>query len=91
MLTWPASTSISAGPVPLYGTWAMSMPVLKRNSSPDMCTDWPRPDDANDSLPGLAFASATSSATVFAGTAGFTTSTLGLEITEVIGVISSGL
>ena len=36
----------------------------------------PEPEEANVRLPGFAFASAISSATVFAGTWGFTTSTL---------------
>ena len=69
----------------------MSMPARFLNSSPDRCTDWPEPDDPNDSLPGSDFASATSSATLRAGTLALTTSTFGTETTIVIGAKSWGL
>ena len=51
----------------------MSMPAISLNSSPDMCTDVPLPEEAKLSLPGLAFACAMNSATVLAGKSGGTT------------------
>jgi hypothetical protein len=33
-VTCPPSRSVSAGPAPRYGTWAMSTPVIILNSSP---------------------------------------------------------
>src|SRR5262249_3814481 len=51
--TWPARRSVSAGVVPRYGTWIMSIPVMNLNSSPaTWCTD-PMPAEAMLTLPGL--------------------------------------
>jgi hypothetical protein len=52
-------------------------PAAASNASPAMCCVLPTPEDAYFKSPGFAFASATSSFTSFAGTAGFTTSTFG--------------
>ncbi len=51
----------------------MSTPAIDLKSSPDRWVELPAPDDANVSDPGFAFASCTSSATLRAGTCGFTT------------------
>ena len=51
--TVPAMRSVSAGPAPLYGTCVMSQPVIDLNSSPDMCTEVPLPEEAMLILPGF--------------------------------------
>ena len=63
----PDSTSVVATPAPLYGTCTMSMPATVFNSSPHKCGEPPTPDEAKLILRGLAFASAISSLTLFAG------------------------
>ena len=67
IVTCPPITSCSAGGLPLYGMCCISTPAIDLNSSPDRCCDVPLPLDANVYLPGLAFISAISSATVFGG------------------------
>ena len=52
----------------------MSMPAICLNNSPDMCCVAPKPGLATLILPGLAFAAAMSSSTVFAGKSGRATS-----------------
>ncbi len=42
---WPERRSAMACELPLYGTWARSMPVLILNSSPFMCTKLPTPEE----------------------------------------------
>ena len=59
-----------------------SMPAMLLKSSPERCVELPAPDEANDSLPGCAFASATSSTTDFAGTSGGTVSTLVIDVVK---------
>ncbi len=54
--TVPASTSDSAGPVPLYGTLTMSVPVSILNCSLARCRDDPWAPIAKFSLPGWALA-----------------------------------
>jgi hypothetical protein len=44
--TVPAIRSVSAGVDPQYGTCAILMPVIDMNSSPDMCTEVPVPNEA---------------------------------------------
>ena len=44
--TWPAITSISAGPLPLYGTCSMSMPAARLKSSMPRWDGEPLPIDA---------------------------------------------
>ena len=51
-----------------------------------MCAEEPRPNEPYDSIPGLAFASLTSSWNVFAGTEGCTAITHGKRTSTVIGV-----
>src|SRR5262245_25921558 len=46
MVTWPATTSCSAGAAPRYGTCTMSMSCICRNCSPTMCPELPLPGDA---------------------------------------------
>jgi hypothetical protein len=58
------------------------------NISPERWFDAPLPNEAKLSLPGLALASATSSAALFTPRAGLTTSRLGTEATIVIGLKS---
>ncbi len=55
----------------------MSMPARWLNSSPARCEAEPAPVEAKSMLPGFFFDSATNSASVFAPTALFTTSTFG--------------
>src|SRR5215472_19337719 len=64
---WPARRSVSAGVVPRYGTWIMSIPVMNLNSSPATCCTDPMPAEAMLTLPGLALAKAMNSGTVLAG------------------------
>jgi len=54
--TCPARRSISAGPLPRYGTWIMLVPVIIINSSPNRWGGLPVPGDAMLSLRGLALA-----------------------------------
>ena len=44
--TWPASRSTTAGPLPLYGTCTIFVPVSSVNSSPARCCVLPTPEDA---------------------------------------------
>ena len=76
-LTWPPMMSVSAGALPLYGMWVMSTPAIDLNISPARWIEPPWPMDAKLSLPGCAFANATSSLTDCAGTAGLTTRYIG--------------
>src|SRR5262249_58135853 len=69
-LTCPPITSVIASPPPRYGTWLIVMPVRSRSSSSNTCCSVPLPDDAISMPPGVALASAITSATVFAGTDG---------------------
>ena len=62
----------------------MSVPDIDLKSSPDRCCDVPLPLDANEYLPGLAFRSAISSFTSFAGTDGLITSMFGTRAISVI-------
>ncbi|MNN54619.1 hypothetical protein D3C81_1694420 [compost metagenome] len=75
--TCPAMTSVIAGPPPLYGTWSRSTLARCSNSTPDRCCAEPLPDEANATVPGFCFASASTSLTFVAGKAGLATSTLG--------------
>ena len=77
MSTSPASSAVVAGAPPLYGTWTTFTPAMTLNISPAMWKPLPLLAEAKLSLPGCALASAISSSTFFAGTAGFTTSTNG--------------
>src|SRR5262249_44769202 len=86
--TWPASTSLSAGAAPLYGTWTTSMPAALLNSSIATWSWLPTPADALLSLPGCRLAAATSSATLATANEGCTTSTLGSDTSCVIGAKS---
>jgi hypothetical protein len=64
IVTWPPRRSLSAGALPLYGTWTMSTLAVVFRSSPDRCAPAPAPPEANWSCPGLAFAAAISSCTL---------------------------
>src|SRR5258705_3363123 len=72
----PPSRSLIAGPPPLYGTWTRLAFAVSRNSSPARLPALPIPDVPYVIPPGLLFASLTYSASVFACTEEFTTSTL---------------
>ncbi len=52
---------------PRYGTWVASMPAARRNFSALICTALPTPTEPKEIEPGLAFASAMKSCTVFHG------------------------
>ena len=70
--------SVTAGPLPLYGTCSMSTLAIDANSSPARWIDVPLPAEAKVTLPGSALACAITSATVFAfDWAALVTSTLG--------------
>src|SRR5581483_2370239 len=66
--TLPATVSLSAGPLPLYGTCTILIFAASRKYSVARCTMLPLPDDAYESLSGCFAATATSSFSVFAGT-----------------------
>src|SRR5688572_8703111 len=88
MVTRPPSTSVTAGGMPLYGTWIMLTPPCRWNISADRWGAEPAPGLANVSSPGFAFASAMRSLTEFAENEGETTTTLGCEFSCVMGVKS---
>ena len=70
--------SVTAGPLPLYGTCSMSTLAIEANSSPARWIEVPLPAEANVTLPGWALAWAITSATVLAfDWATLVTSTLG--------------
>ena len=73
---------------PLYGTCWMSMPADALNNSPPRCDDVPLPAEGNSSWPGRRFASAMTSLTVFAGSAGCTTMSSGAEEIRITGARS---
>src|SRR5881409_2861626 len=75
MCTWPPTISLRAPVLLLYATWRMSVPVIKRKSSPAICLDDPGPEEAKVKPPGLDLASAITCPTFFAGTDGCTTMT----------------
>ena len=52
----PPSKSVSAGPMPRYGTWTRLIPAIIWNSSPATWPGLPLPCDAMLSLRGLALA-----------------------------------
>src|SRR3954470_9657523 len=83
--TWPPSVDADAGPPPLNGTWVMSTSNASLNNSPARCAGVPLAAEASLNLPGLAFATATSTLTVVAGVDGWTTSTCGDEHISEIG------
>ena len=41
--TWPPMRSMSAGFMPLFGTWTISMPAMVLSSSPARCEALPTP------------------------------------------------
>ena len=86
--TCPASTSVTAGATPLYGTCTMLIPADSLKSSAASWVVVPVPAEAKLSLPGCAFASCTSSASDFAGTAGCTTAMNGMLAISVTGAKS---
>ncbi|MNS82710.1 hypothetical protein D3C72_1164610 [compost metagenome] len=73
---------------PLYGTCVILTLPCCLISSPARFSGVPTPDDAYDSLPGCALASAISSAAFFAGRPGLPTSTIGWVPTKVTGARS---
>src|SRR6185503_2154372 len=80
--TCPDMRSISAGPLPLYGTCSIFTPVIMLKSSADMWIEVPLPEEAKLIWPGLDLASAMNSLTVLAGTAGCTSMTFGTRATS---------
>ena len=44
--TWPPSRSVTAGVLPLYGTWTILTSAISANSSPDRWGEVPMPDEA---------------------------------------------
>ena len=67
----------------------MSTPAMSLNSSPARCGAPPFDDEAKESLPGLAFACAISSATLRTGSPGVTTRISGTEAMFVTGAKSA--
>src|SRR5258705_7337914 len=83
--TCPPATSAAPGALPLYGTCWIGAPVTVLKSSPTRCGAPPDPDDAKLILPGLALASAITSATDFAGTCALITISMGIVAYRHIG------
>ena len=77
-----------AGPMPRYAACAMSMSAATLSCSIARWVSVPGPDEPYESLPLLALAYAMNSASVFTGSDGGTTSTLGVPPTIAIGVKS---
>ena len=63
----------------------MSMPARILSSSPPRCGEPPLPEDANDSVPGLALPRAINSLTLRTGSVALTISTLGEATSWVMG------
>lgn len=80
--------SVSAGPLPLYGTCVSFTWVTTWNSSPVRWVLLPVPADAISTLPGFALASAMNSVAVRTGSEGWTTSISGTIDTSDVGVKS---
>ena len=72
----------------MYGTWVTSIFAVSSSSSTSSRAGEPGPTIALFSAPGLARASASRSFTLFAGTAGCTTSTSGPRTSSEIGARS---
>ena len=68
----------------------MSRPNRSFNLCPRKCDSVPGLNDAYDTLPGFALIQATSSASVFAGTLGWVTSTSGASTPLITPVKSAG-
>ncbi|MCY1356593.1 hypothetical protein D9M69_430510 [compost metagenome] len=64
---WPATRSVMAGPVPLYGTCSACSPACCLSSSPASCAGEPLPGDPKDSLPGWLRAYCRNSCRFFTG------------------------
>ena len=62
MSTCPATTSLIAGPAPLYGIWTSLVPAVALNFSSVRWFDEPLPGEAMLSFPGAALSAATISA-----------------------------
>ncbi|CAB3921397.1 hypothetical protein LMG26684_05734 [Achromobacter mucicolens] len=84
----PATRSVMAGPLPLYGTCSAWMPVCCLSSSPASCAGEPLPGEPNDSLPGLARAYCRNSCSVFTGIDFVTTIRLCSRSRQVMGARS---
>src|SRR6266853_3562803 len=86
--TRPASTSCSAGAGPLYGTWNRSTWAALFKSSPQRWLVEALPPEPKLSAPGLLFARAMTSPSVFTGRLGCATQTFGVVAALVTGVRS---
>src|SRR5688500_7771882 len=88
IVTRPPRTSVTAGGIPLYGTWIMLTPAARWNISAERWGAEPAPGVANVSSPGLAFASAMRSLMELPANEGATTTTFGWKLSCVTGVKS---
>src|SRR5687767_14286148 len=79
IVTLPPTTSVTAGGMPLYGTWIMLIPAERWNISADRCGAEPAPGVAKVSSPGFVFPSAIRSFTDHTASEGLTTTILGCE------------
>jgi hypothetical protein len=86
--TWPPIRSVTAGAEPLSATWTARVPDWLVGIAPATWRVVALPDEAYGVPPGRAFIGATSSPTVFAGTSGCTTRTLGRSATRATGTRS---
>jgi hypothetical protein len=68
----PLMRSVTAGPVPLYGTWSILIPADFWNSSADKWEAAPTPEEPNDKLSGFSRAIRIRSAVELAGNLGVT-------------------
>ena len=84
----PATRSVTAWMVPLYGICTMFTPTALLYISPLICDWMPLPPEPKLSWPGLAFSRAVNSATVLAAIDGCTTSTWPAAATIEIGAKS---
>ncbi len=84
----PCTVAITAGGEPLNGMCTTSMPDICLKSSMLRCDELPLPTDAYESLPGFAFAYATSSAIECTGRLAVTASTLGWLVVVITGARS---
>src|ERR1700730_4621015 len=81
-------TSVSAGALPLYGTWRALSCAIELNSSVTRCAVAPVPEDAKGYLSGLLGTSWTNSAASFAGKLGFVTRANGASAIRLTGAKS---
>ena len=84
----PFMMSVSAGTVPLYGTWRALSCAIELKSSVKRCAVAPVPEDEKVYLSGLALTSATNAFASAAGKEGWVTSANGTRAIRLTGARS---